>query len=445
MEIARNSVVGVLGYGVTGQSVLRYLANFDCSLVLFDTRKPPKDFLKIPGVQYNWQIESWSRSDIDLLFVSPGVRLDLPILQQARDYGIEIVSDLDLFFSEVDKPVFGITGTNGKSTVTTMLGHVFARNGLNCKYGGNLGVPALDLISSDVDVYILELSSFQLERAASQTYEAATILNITEDHLDHHLNMDAYIRSKHKIFSKAKVSIFNRDDKNTFPTHQRTMASFGSRISSNENGWAIEQQGSKKWVARAGRKMAVLEGLGLNSHHAELNVLCVIALAFNFVDPESVIESLQSFKGLDHRYKRVAIFKGVEFINDSKATNLGAVKSALENYTDETVVLIAGGEGKGSRFEEFSEIIDGKLKTLIVMGRDGGRLAVISERLNIATFQVSSIEEAVEKGFEIANEGDTVLLSPACASLDMFKNFEERGQRFELAVRQLINRSSEIG
>ena len=445
MEIARNSVVGVLGYGVTGQSVLRYLANFDCSLVLFDTRKPPKDFLKIPGIQYNWQIKSWSRSDIDLLFVSPGVRLDLPILQQARDYGIEIVSDLDLFFSEVDKPVFGITGTNGKSTVTTMLGHVFARNGLNCKYGGNLGVPALDLISSDVDVYILELSSFQLERAASQTYEAATILNITEDHLDHHLNMDAYIRSKHKIFSKAKVSIFNRDDENTFPTHQRTMASFGSRISSNENGWAIEQQGSKKWVTRAGRKMAVLEGLGLNSHHAELNVLCVIALAFNFVDPESVVESLQSFKGLDHRYKRVAIFKGVEFINDSKATNLGAVKSALENYTDETVVLIAGGEGKGSRFEEFSEIIDGKLKALIVMGRDGGRLAVISERLNIATFQVSSIEEAVEKGFEIANEGDTVLLSPACASLDMFKNFEERGQCFELAVRQLINRSSEIG
>ena len=129
-------------------------------------------------------------------------------------------------------------------------------------------------------------------------------------------------------------------------------------------------------------------------------------------------------------------------INDSKATNLGALKSALENYTDETVVLIAGGEGKGSRFEEFSEIIDGKLKTLIVMGRDGGRLAVISERLNIATYQVSSIEEAVKKGFEIANEGDTILLSPACASLDMFKNFEERGQRFEFAVRQLINESS---
>ena len=139
------------------------------------------------------------------------------------------------------------------------------------------------------------------------------------------------------------------------------------------------------------------------------------------------------------------IYKGIEFINDSKATNLGALKSALENYTHETVVLIAGGEGKGSRFEEFSEIIDGKLKTLIVMGRDGGRLAVISERLNIATFHVDSIEEAVEKGFEIAHEGDTVLLSPACASLDMFKNFEERGQRFELAVRQLINRSSEIG
>ena len=192
----------------------------------------------------------------------------------------------------------------------------------------------------------------------------------------------------------------------------------------------------------AGRKMVELDGLGLISHHTELNILCVIALASNFVDPENVVGSLKSFKGLDHRYKTVATHKGIEFINDSKATNLGALKSALENFSSETVVLIAGGEGKGSRFEEFSEIIDGKLKTLIVMGRDGGRLAVISERLNIATFHVSSIEEAVEKGFEIAHEGDTVLLSPACASLDMFKNFEERGQRFEFAVRRLINEIS---
>ena len=335
-----------------------------------------------------------------------------------------------------------ITGTNGKSTVSELVSLALANHYRDILLAGNIGEPVLDHLNSNPALAVLELSSFQLERAASQTYEAATILNITEDHLDHHLNMDEYIRSKHKIFSKAKVSIFNRDDKNTFPAHQRTKTSFGSQNSSNENDWVIKQHGNKKWVTLAGRKMAVLEGLGLNSHHAEMNVLCVIALAFNFVDPQSVIESLQSFKGLDHRYKRVAIYKGIEFINDSKATNLGALKSALENYTDETVVLIAGGEGKGSGFEEFSEIIDGKLKTLIVMGRDGGRLAAISERLNIATLQVSSIEEAVEKGFEIANEGDTVLLSPACASLDMFKNFEERGQRFEFAVRRLINEIS---
>ena len=228
-----------------------------------------------------------------------------------------------------------------------------------------------------MDVYILELSSFQLERAASQTYEAATILNITEDHLDHHLNMDAYIRSKHKIFLKQRSVFSIGTTKILSPPTKEQWPVLGLEFHPMK---MAGQSSSKvvKVVARAGRKMAVLEGLGLNSHHAELNVLCVIALAFNFVDPESVVESLQSFKGLDHRYKRVAIFKGVEFINDSKATNLGAVKSALENYTDETVVLIAGGEGKGSRFEEFSEIIDGKLKTLIVMGRDGGRLAVIS-------------------------------------------------------------------
>ena len=445
MEISRNCAVGVFGYGITGQSVLRYLSKFGCSVVVFDTREPPTNFLKIHDVEYNWQVEKWSRTDIEVLFVSPGVRLDLPVLQRAREYGVEIVSDLDLFFSEVNRPVFGITGTNGKSTVTTMLGHVFLENGFNCKYGGNLGVPALDLIDSDADVYILELSSFQLERTALQKFEAATILNITEDHLDHHRTMDEYIRNKHKIFSRAEISIFNRDDKNTFPAHQRKIASFGSSTSSKENDWVILQQDGKKWVMLAGRKMVELDGLGLISHHTQLNILCVIALASNFVDPENVVRSLKSFKGLDHRYKTVATHKGIEFINDSKATNLGALKSALENFSSETVVLIAGGDGKGSRFEAFSEIIDGKLKSLIVMGRDGGSLAAISERLNIATFQVSSLEEAVQKGFEIASQGDTVLLSPACASLDMFKNYEERGQRFEAAVRQLVNESGQIG
>ena len=439
MEISRNCIVGVLGYGVTGQSVLRYLAKFGCSRVAFDTRKPPINLLEIPGVEYNWEVESWSRSDIDVLFVSPGVRLDLPILQQVKECGIRIASDLDLFFSEIDKPVFGITGTNGKSTVTTMLGHVFLENGFNCKYGGNLGIPALDLICSEADLYVLELSSFQLERTSLQKFEAATILNITEDHLDHHLNMDEYIRIKQKIFSKAEISVFNRDDKNTFPFHERTVASFGSRISSNESDWVIEEQGGQKWIMLGDHRVVVLDGLAVNSHHEELNILCVIALASNFVDPESVISSLQSYKGLDHRYKSVATYKGVEFINDSKATNLGALKSALENFASENVVLIAGGDGKGSKFEQFPEIIEGKLKSLIVMGRDGASLAAMSKRLNIATFQVSSIEEAVDKGFELASQGDTVLLSPACASLDMFKNFEERGQRFELAVRELVS------
>ena len=441
MEISRKCSIGVLGYGVTGQSILRYLAKFGCSRVAFDTRKSPIDLIEIPGVEYNWEVESWSRSDIDVLFVSPGVRLDLPILQQVKERGIRIASDLDLFFSEIDKPVFGITGTNGKSTVTTMLGHVFLENGFNCKFGGNLGVPALDLICSEADLYILELSSFQLERTSFQKFEAATILNITEDHLDHHLNMDEYIRIKHKIFSKAEISIFNRDDKNTFPSHQRTMASFGSCISSNESDWVIEEQGGEKWVTLGGRRIVVLSGLAANSHHEELNILCVIALACNFVDPQSVITSLQSYKGLDHRYKTVVTYKGIEFINDSKATNLGALKSALENFAGATVVLIAGGDAKGSKFEQFPEIIDGKLKSLIVMGRDGASLAAISRHLNIATFRVSSIEEAVYKGFELASQGDTVLLSPACASLDMFKNFEDRGQRFELAVRELVNES----
>ena len=440
MKISQNSVVGVFGYGVTGRSVVRYLSRFGCKLVVFDTRMPPENFLPIPRVEFRWQVESWTRSDIETLFISPGLKLDLPILQQAREQGVEIVSDLDLFFLEIDKPVFGITGTNGKSTVTTMLNHVFSKNGYNCKCGGNLGIPALDLISSDADVYILELSSFQLERSSIHSFEAATILNISEDHLDHHHTIGEYIRVKHKIFSKAKMRVFNRDDKNTIPKRREAAFSFGSLNSRDENDWAVTERGGEKWATFAGDTVARLTHLTTSAKHEELNILCVMALASNFIEPTNIVKSLASFKSLDHRFKPVANHKGIEFINDSKATNLGALKSALENFSGEAVILIAGGDGKGSSFEIFPEIIRGKLKALVLLGRDAARMAAISDGLKITTYRVSSIEAAVTKSFKIAVSGDTVLLSPACSSLDMFKSFEERGQRFESAVRELARK-----
>ena len=438
MKISRNSVVGVFGYGVTGRSVIKYLSKFGYDLVVFDSRMPPKNFLHLPSVEYRWQVEKWVATDIQTLFVSPGLRLDLPVLKQAREQGVEIVSDLDLFFLEIDKPVFGITGTNGKSTVTSMLSHVFSTNGYNSICGGNLGVPALDLIASDADVYVLELSSFQLERTSPQRFEAATILNISEDHLDHHLSIDEYIRSKHKIFSKSKLRVFNRDDQNTIPTQKEGTISFGSLISTDGNDWGVTECDGEKWATLAGDKIVRLGHLITNCRHEELNILCVIALASNFVEPINVVKSLESFEGLDHRFNRVARHKGVDYINDSKATNLGALKFALENFTRENVVLIAGGDGKGSTFELFPEIIKGKLKALILLGQDAAKMAYISKSLNIVTYQVRSIEAAVTKSFTIAESGDTVLLSPGCSSLDMFKNFEERGHRFESAVRELV-------
>ena len=430
-----SQVIGVFGYGKTGESVVRYLSEKKKSVVVFDTRPAPKNLMKIRDVEYNWQVLDWMRPDIDFLIVSPGLRFDLPILQQAKAEGVVLLSDIDLFFIEVNgKAVFGITGTNGKSTVTTMLAHVFSENGYVCYCGGNLGPPALDILSSDSDVYILELSRFQLERMQAYQFEVAAILNISEDHLDHHGSMINYVDSKHKIFDMAKKCVFNRDDKRTYPRSNSRITSFGNSPEIKEGDWSVLKDDSGTWATCNREKIVDLGRLPISGNHAELNLLCVLAMVCEHIEALDVVRALISYKGLDHRYKEVSSVRGIRFINDSKATNLGAVVSALDNFSEEKVILIGGGDGKGVDFEPLARAFVGKIKRLIAIGEDGPKIAAIAESQKIKTCFAGSIEEAVDLGYRAAEPGDTVLLSPACASFDMFENYEERGDRFEKAV-----------
>ncbi len=437
------NLIGVFGYGKTGESVVRYLRKKGKSVVVFDTRPAPKKLREISGVEYNWRVSAWVRSDISLLIVSPGLRLDLPILLEAKAKGVVFRSDIDLFFTEIDdKPVFGITGTNGKSTVTTMLAHAFTENGYSCGFGGNLGVPALDLIDSCSDVYVLEISSFQLERMHSCEFEAAAILNISEDHLDHHSSMINYVASKHKIFDMAKKCVFNRDDEQTYPRSVGKTASFGNSFDAKEGDWRILEDSTGKWATCNREKIVDLGKLPLTVSHTDMNVLCVLALTSEYIGAIEVVRALRNYKGLEHRYKEISTLGGVSFINDSKATNVGALLSALNNFSKQNVILIAGGDSKGVDLEPLAEAFNGKIKWFIAIGKDGAKIASIAESQKIKTSFAQSIQEAVQLGYQVAHPGDTILLSPACASFDMFANFEERGELFEKAVLSLSGAES---
>ena len=426
--------VGVFGYGKTGQSVVRYFRKKNLSISVFDSRPCPKNHKQIEGVEHYWEVTHWHFPDINLLVLSPGLPLELDVLVEAKAKGVPCVSDLDLFFDEVEQPVFGVTGTNGKSTVTTMLAHVFIEQGYDCRFGGNLGRPALDLISPSADNYVLELSSFQLERTLACRLDAAVLLNISEDHLDHHSTMADYILGKQKIFLRAGKCVFNRDDENTFPPLGSKQASFGLSDANGRSEWSVAADSAGKWASRGSEKQLNFEGLPFIGSHNELNVLAVLAMLSDYVSPIDVQRALKTYEGLEHRYKQVADLSGVSYINDSKATNLGALVAALQNFSKRSVILIAGGDAKGANFEALRQFIDGKLKLLISIGRDGPKIAAVAKSLNIATLEAFSIEQAVEMARENAISGDTVLFCPACASFDMFRNFEERGKFFEKAV-----------
>ena len=437
----------VVGLGVTGISCLKHLAGRD-ELVVVDTRERPPGLAEAmaawPSVEYRLGSEAFDAAGIDRAILSPGIAPASPMGRQVLHSGLPVLSDIDLFFAAVRDPVFAVTGTNGKSTVTSLVGHLLAAQGFMPGVGGNLGLAALDAIEPDRDCYVLELSSFQLERARGAVCRAATILNLSGDHLDWHGSMDCYAAAKQRIFEGAQRAVANRQQPLTYPKSAKPaeLVTFG-RDEPAPGHWGIRVVGGHRALACGIRAVVDARRLPIAGSHNEQNVLAALAMVHGAdcgAAAGAVETAVTGFSGLPHRCETVASIGAVTYVNDSKATNVGATHAALTGLADApgSVVLIAGGDGKQADFTELGDAIARYARHLVVLGADGAAVER-AVRGRIAVSRARDLGEAVHQAAAIAEPGDTVLLSPACASFDMFENFEARGASFRAAVAELAS------
>lgn len=444
--IATSSVKAIIGTGITGLSVARFCARQQQPFILFDTRLKPPGLAAIKAEFPNVGIElgplnSESLLLADEIIISPGLAGSDPAITAARAAGIPIVGDIELFVRYARAPIVAITGSNAKSTVTTLLGEMAVSAGIKVAVGGNLGTPALDLLDDKIELYVMELSSFQLETVSHLGAKVATILNISADHLDRYVDMRAYHAAKLRVYYGAEQIVFNRKDILTQPplAQGAKPITFGGPAEFNHFG-VLEENG-ETWLAWQFQPLMPARELGIRGKHNIDNALAALALgkAAGIPLPE-MLATLKSFRGLRHRCEWVANKRGIDFFNDSKGTNIGATVAAIHGLTraPAQVVLIAGGEGKGANFKELAPAVSGNLRAAVLIGRDA---PLIEEAITGITkiFHAASMQEAVSKAFDLAEPGDTVLLSPACASFDMFKNYSDRGDQFCAAVEALAS------
>ena len=424
----------ILGLGATGYSCVRHLAERDRLLAL-DTRAEAPWRAEVAACYP--QVKLLAEADwpdalagADRLIVSPGVVLTHPLVRAAADASVPLASDIELFFEARAAPIVGITGTNGKSTVTALVGALARAAGRNVGVGGNLGPPALDLLAPDRDLYVLELSSFQLERlAAPPPLQVAAVLNVTADHQDRYPDMTAYAASKRRIYAAAERAVFNADDHRTKPPAEIPAIAVGADLA-----W---RAGADELIVGGERLPAA--ALSLAGRHNHFNVVAAAAIATQAGVPATAhLDVLAGFAGLPHRAALVATVGGVAYVDDSKATNVGACQAALAGFGNGNgnVVLIAGGDGKGASFAPLAAAVRQHVSTLVLLGRDAGRIAAAVGE-GVATAAASGMADAVALARAAAKPGDTVLLAPACASFDMFEDYAARGDAFAAAVRAL--------
>jgi len=436
----------VVGLGKSGMSVVRHLARRGQPFAVVDTRANPPELATLQA-QYPQVEVRCGELDVDFLcraselLVSPGLAVSTPALQAAAARGVKLSGDIELFAREARAPIIAITGSNAKSTVTTLVGEMAQAAGRKVAVGGNLGTPALDLLNDDVELYVLELSSFQLETTEQLNAEVATCLNVSEDHMDRYAGLPAYHQAKHRIFRGARQVVVNRDDRLSRPLvgEEVPVWSFGLGKPDFKGFGLIEENGEKHLAFQFEVLMPARE-LKMRGAHNQSNALAALALGHAVGLPfAAMLQTLRTFAGLPHRCQWVGERAGVSYYDDSKATNVGAALAAIGGLgadIDGKLVLIAGGDGKGADFSALREPIGRHCREVILLGRDAGRLACTLQGA-VALEQVQGLEEAVQRAAECALPGDAVLLSPACASLDMFKNFEERGRLFAAAVEAL--------
>ena len=433
----------VVGLGKSGMSLVRFLAQQGVRFAVADTRANPPELATLQRAYPQVEVRC-GELDVEFLcsatelYVSPGLAVATPALQAAAARGVKLSGDIDLFARHAKAPIIAITGSNAKSTVTTLVGEMAMAAGKRVAVGGNLGLPALDLLADDVELYIVELSSFQLETTESLNAEVATCLNVSEDHMDRYAGMQAYHLAKHRIFRGARQVVINRDDALSRPlvADQLPRWSFGLG-KPDFNGFGLIEQDGEKWLAFQFEALLPVRELKVRGAHNQSNALAALALGHAVGLPFApMLEALKNFAGLAHRCQWVGEVHGTSYYDDSKATNVGAALAAIEGLgADITgkLLLIAGGDGKGADFSALRTPVQRYCRGVVLLGRDAARLAATLQDA-APLVQVNSLEEAVQASANLAQPGDAVLLSPACASLDMFKNFEERGRLFAQAV-----------
>ena len=441
----------VVGLGKTGASCLRYLAKRGVRVSATDSRRSPPGLAELGDLAQAIDIRLGGfdlslLDDASLVLMSPGVSLDEPIAVTARARGIDVLGDVELFARDVRSrgthtPVIGITGTNGKSTVTTLVARMAAAAGRRVLAGGNLGEPALDLLEEPTpDLYVLELSSFQLETTRSLTLQAAVVLNVTADHLDRYATMADYAGAKARIYVRAKTLVLNADDPWVMAMRKGEVAQrMTFSIERADTDYLLLRSGKQTFLARKGIALLDVSRMKITGMHNAANALAALALGEAVGLPmPAMLEALESFPGLSHRSAWVADIDGVRYVDDSKGTNVGATLAAVAGMPG-PLVMIAGGEGKGQDFTPLADAFRGKVRETILIGKDAAAIAAVLQGV-CTTRRASSLEQAVALARKAAVPGDTVLLSPACASLDMFRDYGHRGDVFAAAVRAMSGR-----
>jgi UDP-N-acetylmuramoylalanine--D-glutamate ligase len=429
----------IVGLGATGAAVARYLAARGERVRVIDSRADPpgQKELRAACPDAAIALETLDVSWLDgasRVVLSPGLPYELPLAAEARRRGLAVIGDIELFALAARAPVIAVTGSNGKSTVTTLAAAMLASQGLRAPAGGNLGPPALDLLDVPADAYVLEISSFQMETTDSLAPLAATVLNVSPDHLDRHGTLERYAELKEKLLRAAEHAVINVDDPLVVAMGVRHARAVQFSVANElTRGYSIVLRRGERWLARDREPLLAAAELKVRGRHNEANALAALALTAELTtDLPAALDALRAFTGLPHRCQHVAVRRGVTFVDDSKGTNVGATLAALQGLAG-PLVLIAGGLGKGQDLAPLAAGARGKVRAAVLIGAAADELERVLEPV-CRTVRAASMDDAVARAAELAQHGDTVLLSPACASQDMFRDYKERGEKFARAA-----------
>ena len=435
----------IIGLGMTGLSCARHFLRTGEPFRVIDNRLNPPGLAALqemaPEVEISLgDIRDETLAGVDCLVLSPGVDPRQPVIQAAAARGVSLSGDIDIFSREAGAAIVAVTGSNAKSTVVSLLGEMAHACGVDAAVGGNIGIPALDLLQRDRQaLYILELSSFQLETVKHLGAEVASILNIGSDHLDRYDDMQGYIDAKQEIYRGASFAVINRHDPQTQVRGEQGCRTISFGLDAPEEGhFGLQEVAGRAMLSCGGQALMAVEELRLVGQHNVMNALAALAIGeCAGLELEGMLTALRSFAGLPHRCQWVSEYHGVNFYNDSKATNPAACIAAIEGLADKGPIhLIAGGQGKGADFSVLREVFKRHVDSLVLIGEDAASMKQVLQDVTPITM-AQSMNEAVARAYAGAIAGDIVLLSPACASHDMFQDYQQRGDSFVESVRGL--------